>query len=270
MGLTIWVAPSGTLETLSQGAGGGHFWVHFNWVLGLRALGHRVVWLEWVSAEFAVKHLGPLVSDFERLLDGYGVTLAIEPATEGLVSREVSRRCIGLEAAEAADLLFNFHYALPRDVVAAFRRSALVDIDPGLRQIWITDGQLDVAPHDRYLTIGETIGRPGSRCPDAGLVWHYTSLPVCLDEWRPTPAPAAAPYTTVSNWWGQWVLWQGQAYANDKRTYFMEFAELPRRTSASLELALYLGDGDEGDRAHLERNGWTIRRVLDVCQSPFA
>jgi hypothetical protein len=90
-----------------------------------------------------------------------------------------------------------------------------------------------------------------------------------LDESSPTPAPAAAPYTTVSNWWGQWVLWQGQTWANDKRTYFMEFADLPRRTSASLELALLLGDGDEGDRAHLERNGWTIRSVLDVCQTPF-
>src|SRR5256885_12921004 len=37
----------------------------------------------------------------------------------------------------------------------SFQRTALVDIDPGLLQFWITRGQLRVPEHDFYFTIGE-------------------------------------------------------------------------------------------------------------------
>src|SRR2546429_8151284 len=45
---------------------------------------------------------------------------------------------------ERADLLLNFHYAISPALLARFRRTALVDIDPGLLQFWITRGQLVV------------------------------------------------------------------------------------------------------------------------------
>ena len=56
----------------------------------------------------------------------------------------------------AANLLLNLAYGIPTDVVRRFRRSALVDVDPGLTQIWINEGELGQAPHDTYFTIGET------------------------------------------------------------------------------------------------------------------
>ena len=57
-----------------------------------------------------------------------------------------------------ADLLLNFHYTMHPHVRSCFRRAALVDIDPGLLQFWMSTGQLQVAKHDYYLTIGETVG----------------------------------------------------------------------------------------------------------------
>src|SRR5439155_1174865 len=57
-----------------------------------------------------------------------------------------------------ADLVLNFHHAIDPCLLARVRRTAFVDIDPGLTQLWISTGQLRVPPHDVYFTIGETVG----------------------------------------------------------------------------------------------------------------
>jgi hypothetical protein len=101
-----------------------------------------------------------------------------------------------------ADLLLNFHYAMDPGLLACFRRTALVDIDPGLLQMWISTGQLVVAPHDVYLTTGETVGTPSASFPDAGLEWVHIRPPVCLDRWPYTYDSRCDAFTTVTNWWG--------------------------------------------------------------------
>jgi hypothetical protein len=53
--------------------------------------------------------------------------------------------CVDLDVACAADLLLSLAYDIPAQVVERFRRSAPVDVDPGLTQIWITAGQMKVA-----------------------------------------------------------------------------------------------------------------------------
>src|SRR2546422_698457 len=80
-----------------------------------------------------------------------------------------------------ADVLLNFHYAIDPRLLACARRTALVDIDPGLLQFWMSSGQLKVPPHDSYLTTGETVGTPAARFSDCGLRWTHIRPPVCLD-----------------------------------------------------------------------------------------
>src|SRR5207302_5796032 len=72
---------------------------------------------------------------------------------------------------ERADLLLNFHYAISPGLLARFRRTALVDIDPGLLQFWISRGQISVPRHDCYFTISEEVARLGGKIPDTGLPW---------------------------------------------------------------------------------------------------
>ncbi|PYP15533.1 MAG: hypothetical protein DMD52_10575 [Gemmatimonadetes bacterium] len=174
-----------------------------------------------------------------------------------------------------ADLLLNFHYAIDARVLGCARRTALVDIDPGLLQFWISTGQLTVAPHDCYLTTGETVGTPSARFSDCGLQWHRIRPPVCLDLWPFTYDPHAEAFTTVSSWsttdWlkvtenGQTVLRE-----NTKRVAFLEFAELPRHTRQPLELALYTDDRDAADLTRLTGNGWRVRHSTEVAGSPDA
>jgi hypothetical protein len=171
--------------------------------------------------------------------------------------------CLDVDAASEADILVNFLYALDPGIHRRFKRSALIDIDPGLLQGWIATGSLDVADHDIYFTIGEHIGRRASR------TWHHTPPPVALDAWPVVRAAQTASYTTVSHWWeSSWVTWDGPAYLNDKRAGFMEYADLPRRTTVPLELALYLSPGDEEERRWLEQQGWRILLAQEVSASP--
>src|SRR6266508_571181 len=83
-------------------------------------------------------------------------------------SSGVPYESVGTTQAEAeaichqADLMLKFHYAVDPALLSHFRRTALVDIDPGLLQFWISRWQLSVPRHDCYFTTGETVGTPAA------------------------------------------------------------------------------------------------------------
>jgi hypothetical protein len=185
-----------------------------------------------------------------------------------------------------ADLLLNFHYAIDPRLLGWARRTALVDIDPGLLQQWMSTGQLAVARHDRYLTTGETVGTPEARFPHCGLSWTRIRPPVCLDLWPVAYTPHAESFTTLSSWsYASWVKVNENGHTtlldNTKRVAFLEYVELPHQVARPLELALHLVDRDPAgqvrrkraeqdaaDRAHLERHGWRVRDSREVAGSP--
>jgi hypothetical protein len=258
---------------------GGHLWVYLQYVLGLRRLGCDVYWLERVSRDAPWHDVSAAaVSTFFRRMELYGLggkAILYEGVGDGGV------RFVGVErgAAEAvfrrADLLLNFHYAVDPALLARFRRTALVDIDPGLLQYWLSRGQLRVPRHDLYLTIGETVGTAGARFPDCGLSWVHIRPPVCLDLWPYTHDPGCRRFTTVSSWLAGEYVTEGRGerkrvlWENDKRVSFLRFAGLPARTSSELELALHLeGSLDAADRELLERSGWRVRHALEVARTP--
>jgi hypothetical protein len=238
---------------------GGHLWVQLNWALALRALGCRVIWLEVNRLHAASRALRERAAALQRELDDFGLgsSLAFDPALDGYLD---------LAAAAEAEVLLDLCYCSEVRLVGRFGRSALIDIDPGLTQCWLAEGQMTVAPHDVYFTIGETVGTPDARVPDCGLTWHYTPPPVFLPAWPPTRGGAQAPYTTISSWWGPWVLSGGETYANDKRTSFLEYLELPSRSPRRLELALALG-GHAEERCLIERHGWAVREASTISAS---
>jgi hypothetical protein len=200
---------------------------------------------------------------------GLGECLALCSWDGEALSEEVTNGCLDLEAAVEADLLLNLRYTLPGEVVERFRRSAMLDIDPGLLQLLMSQGVISVPQHDLYFTIGETVGQPGARFPDMGLKWHYTPPPVFLPEWPLVKADTMAPYTTVSHWWAkEWVEFKGELRDNNKRPAFLAYSDLPSRTSAPLELALCLAPGDEGETRRLEERGWNIRHSWTVSAGP--
>ena len=276
--------------------GGGHFWVYLQYALGLQRLGCDVYWLEQLRPARDPARTAEVLSTFlERMkrfgFEGKTLLYALDRDAGG---GDPSPRFIGQTWSQAqallrrADLMLNFHYAIDPRLLACARRTALVDIDPGLLQFWISTGQLAVPPHDCYLTTGETVGTPAARFPDCGLPWIHIRPPVCIDQWPVTHERRSDAFTTVSSWSSaSWlkVNRNGKSVLldNTKRVSFLEFVDLPRHTSQPLELALYLLDRDpEGharikqavkdaeDRASLELHGWRVRDSREVTGSPEA
>src|SRR5437867_3933289 len=259
--------------------GGGHFWVYLQYVLGLRQLGCDVYWLEGFRTNGRTEREAAALATFRARTEAYGLggKLALyltngkkdvspELPTEYLVMSRDEVEAVY----ERADLLLNFHYAISPGLLARFRRTALVDIDPGLLQFWISRGQLSVPSHDLYLTTGETVGTPAARFPDCGLEWIYIRPPVCLERWPRVFDPTAEVFNTVSNWSAKnWIVDGAEVYENTKRAAFLEFADLPGRTDQPLELALCLRtEADAEDQRDLERRGWRVRHARDVVSTP--
>jgi hypothetical protein len=276
---TVVISPSNVVNFVN--GGGGHFWVYLQYALGLKDAGCDVYWLERVVRSDKPDEDARAVAAFSALLEKFGLggKAILYPGYKRGGEPYPPREYFGMSTSAAeeifrrADLLLNFHYSIDPALLACFRRTALVDIDPGLLQHWIGEKQLTVARHDLYLTTGETVGTPAARFPDAGVTWHHIRPSVYLDLWPYTFNAGCEAFTTVSNWFGHadWIIAKdGTNYENTKRIAFLEFVELPRRTRQPLELAVYLSDEppDQRDRSDMESHGWRIRHSLEVSQTP--
>jgi hypothetical protein len=259
-------------RTLGYTTGGGHLWVYLNWALGLRALGCRVIWMETVMPDLPAHEVGPDVAALKGRLEPYGLaeSVALCSFTDEPLPPDTVGECLDIEAAAEADLLLDLEYLIAPKLVGRFRRTALVDIDPGLMQVWLSKGLINLARHDVYFTTGETVGQPGSRIPDAGVQWHYTPPCVALEWWPPHRPGSDAAFTTVSHWaMDEWEEDADGLYSNDKRTGFLPFLGLPQRTSQPLELALCLSPHEEDERVALQKRGWRVRHSYDVAPTPW-
>jgi hypothetical protein len=269
MGTTICIGAN----ALKYPEGGGHQWVFLNWAFGFRAVGWDVIWLESYNVREPISVVQARVNALKTCLEPYGLAdrLALCSSTGEALPRNGIQGCLDLEEAAEADLFFNASYSMHQDVVNRFRRSALLDIDPGLLQRWMSRGEIEVARHNLYFTIGETVGQPHARFPDAGVKWLYTPPCVALDRWPVCRAPKDAAFTTVSHWYmHQWVLDDnGEVYENNKRAGFVPYFDLPKRVLQPLELALCFGPGDEKEQEMLQSKGWRIRQSNEVTATPW-
>ncbi len=255
---------------------GGHAWLFLNWALGLQDAGVRVVLLEKMRWADDPGRLFAHLRSFRRQLAALGLVVDItlietQEQAEQLdsVRDTLSSHILPLEQVfEEADLLLNFKYAVPQQIADRFRRSALVDIDPGLLQTWIHSGHVKPATHDMNFTIGETVGHPDAKFPDCGMKWHYTPPPVHLPSWEVAATGPGAAFTTVTNWWGQYELIDGENINNEKRTNFIGYLDLPAMTRAQLELAIYHEAGHSSEMPLLIKNGWRARAASEVSATP--
>lgn len=252
---------------------GGHLWVYLNWALGLRAAGCDVVWLELFRPDAGENELADAIRGVRERLRPFGLADALAACDPngaplpGALGADVP----GLDVAAGTELLLDVGGKTSGPVAARFRRSALVDIDPGLLQMWIAASGKPMPEHDVYFSIGETVGTPDAAFPDCGVEWHYTPVPIHLPEWSAGTGSAddSAPYTTVTSWWGWWEVFGEETFNNEKRGAFLEYLDLPRLAGHDLELALaFWGHDGHEDFRLLREHGWRVRDAFDVAGTP--
>ena len=268
MSITVCIAP---VRTLEYPEGGGHLWEYLNWALGLRAIGCNVIWLESIPANSPFVEVQAKVSALKLRLERYDLAncLALYSSDEISPLDAAALGCMDVDAAACADLLLEFRYDTPLHVVKRFRRSALLDIDPGLSQAWVSNGRIHLTPHDVYFTTGETVGQRETAIPDLGLNWIYTSPCVALDWWPVCEATADAPFTTVAHWYaGGWIEDDAHAHLDDKRSGFLPFLDMPELIDHPFQLALDLLPDDE-QRIALEGRGWNVVDAHRVAATPW-
>ena len=261
---------------------GGEAWVRLSWVLGLARLGVDVWLMEEIAEDACVDGNGGLTSFeesanlawFRRVTEGFGLEersallLAGGSATSGPDLRELA------DVASQADVLFNLSGNLRVEpLFSAPRRRVYVDLDPGYTQFWHAEGSdvARLAGHDDFLTVGLNIGGRGCTVPTGGIPWKPIRPPVVLEEWPLAPADDPARFTTVASWRGSYgrIEHDGHVYGL-KAHEFRRFAELPRLSSGSFEIALDIHAADRSDLELLRGNGWRITDPRSVAGDPMA
>ena len=253
-------------------------WNRLQYVLGLRELGHEVIFLEEVRPEWCVDANGRRCayvdsenrrgfSEIMGRFDLLGHSCQLYNAGEATTG--LTRQALATFAADA-DLLIDISgHVTTGFVLDAVARRAYLDQDPVYTQLWRAEYGKDLRfeRYDVFFTVGLNIATPFSPIPDCGIRWHATLPPVVLDLWPVAndDGGANAGFTTVASLYGYSDLqFRGEWYRT-KYDEFRRFVELPQRSGEVFEVLLKsFKDEDEGVRL-LREHGWNVRQSEITC-----
>ena len=248
---------------------GGVTWCSLMYLLGLRALGHEILYVE---------DTGECVYDPEQDAistdPSYG-TRYIHAALErfglgdrwSFVNHDGTHHGLSREAVRAycadADLFVNLSGGswFWRDEYARIPRRVFVDSDPVFTQLAIAKGEpwyVDFfRGFDRLFTFGANVGTPACDVPTSGFAWIPTWQPVVTDLWCTDRPPTRDRFTTI-------MTWRNESFADvdgGKDREFVAFLDLPSRTEARFELAV------NGPLDLLAAHGWSPVEAMGVSRS---
>jgi hypothetical protein len=248
---------------------GGVAWCSLMYLLGLRALGHDV---------FYVEDTGECVYDPERNTisedPAYGVRHIAETLTPyglgdawayvnydgryfGADRDRVRREC------RDADLFVNLSGGswFWREEYASIPRKVFVDSDPAFTQISLVTRERSLHEFfdrfDRLFTFGANVGTPESALPTASFEWTKTWQPIVVDQWRPSGRPRNRRFTTVMTW----QMKSFEDIGGHKDQQFLRFIELPSHVGDRFELAV------NGPHDLLRAHGWDTVDAMAVSRT---
>lgn len=248
---------------------GGVTWCSLMYLIGLRQLGHEVLYIE---------DTGECVYDPERdeiTVDPTHGTRYIHSSLEpfdlgdrwSFVNYDGSYHGLSRDAVREfcaeADLFINLSGGswFWRDEYAAIPRRVFIDSDPVFTQLAIAKGEpwyVDFFQEfDRLFTFGTNIGTEVCDVPTSGLEWHPTRQPVVTDLWHTSDAPSRDRFTTV-------MTWKTESFEDvdgNKDREFLGFMDLPSQTPSRFQLAV------NGPMKLLSSHGWSPIEAMGVSRS---
>jgi hypothetical protein len=248
---------------------GGVTWCSLMYLLGLRALGHEVLYIEDTGECIYDPERNEIATD-----PTYGtryIHQALAPFGLGdrwsFVNYDRSYHGLSREAVRAycadADLFVNLSGGswFWRDEYAAIPRRVFVDSDPVFTQLAIAKGEPWYVEFfqrfDRLFTFGANIGTPACDVPTSGLTWHATWQPVVTEHWCTDVPPTRDRFTTV-------MTWKTESFTDvdgNKDREFMGFLGLPARTASRFQIAV------NGPTELLATHGWSPIEAMSVSRS---
>jgi hypothetical protein len=249
---------------------GGVTWCSLMYLLGLRALGHEVFYIEDTGECVYDPVLNTRSTDpvygttyIQNALEPFGLGdrwtfVNYDGTYHGRSAADVRAYCAN------ADLFLNLSGGswFWRDEYARIPRSAFIDSDPAFTQLAIAKAEPWYVEFfkrfDRLFTFGSNIGTSASPIPVGDFAWQATWQPVVMDEWPAVEQPGER-FTSV-------MTWQIESFTDvggNKDQEFVNFIDLPARTAQPLELAI------NGPQALLRRHGWATVDAMRVSKTPW-
>jgi hypothetical protein len=258
---------------------GGHAWVEMQYLLGLRALGHEVFYLEdcgegswvynWESEE--------ITTDLDYPTDY--IRMCLEPI--GFGDRWTYRagdKAIGIPIDKFRSICSNADLFIVRNCrIDPWRedynwprRRVYIDSDPGFTQIHLANGYRDfvttVKHCDRLFTVGPRIGSHECPIPQLQRHWIPTVPPVSLPNWPVCDSPATH-FTTIMQWKSRKeVSYDGVTYGNKNRE-FSKFSALPGHTTQRFRIAVTRVPPQ--DVSQLSQQGWEVEIGWRASKTPW-
>ena len=257
------------LGYIVRGPYGGLVWHHLQYVLGLKKLGHEVLFVE-DSDEYAscsnpftpeltkepsygLQFIKDVFDHFDMKND-WAYYDSHTTTWHGLSKENVFSFC------DSADIVLNISAVNPlRDWWSKIPNRILIDTDPVFTQIRHLTNKQDnetAQHHTAFFSFGENFGKSGCTIPDDGFKWKPTRQPVFLDAWKISEQTPNAKWTTVM----QWDSYKEKIFANRafgmKSSSFSEFENLPHLIPAEhFELAI---GSASAPVEKLKNNGWKV------------
>lgn len=230
---------------------GGHAWVDMQYLLGLRALGHEVFYLEECGPESWVYNWE--TEQITTELD-YPTTYLRNCLTEiGFETRWIYRageQSAGMKVADFVDVCSQAELLIVRACpITLWRpeydwpeRRIYIDSDPGFTQIRLINGDAHlnhtIERCDRLFTVGQCVGTEGCLVPTGGKHWLKMLPPVFLPNWSVVEDKQATHFTAVSQWRSyDEVIYEGISYGN-KDKEFPKFLNIPKLSQQRFRIAL--------------------------------
>jgi hypothetical protein len=255
---------------------GGATWAVLQYLLGLRRLGHRVVFVESIpDASLSPKEV-PL--DCTHNADYFGgVMKAFELDSDSALMVAGTRQTVGLSYeqlrrfARSADLLINISGMLmDEELTAEIPRRAYLDLDPAFNQLWHSSQGCDMRfrGHTHFVTIGLAIGRSECPVPTCDLSWITTLQPIVLAWWPLADRLTRDALTTVGHWRSYGSIEHHGTFFGQKAHSLRRFITLPTLTEEKFVLALAIHPDEKKDLAALAENGWHLLDPSQVAHTP--
>jgi hypothetical protein len=267
---------------------GGATWDYLQYVLGFKRLGHRVYYLEdtgrWTwdvaqdtfsdDASLNAAYLAKWIAVLDPELAHNWALRDVHGQYYGMSQAQVARLC------RETDVFINYSGScILREEYLACRTKVYLDSDPLYNQAGILEymrGMADdktrlavdyMQQHDKFLSFGESIGRPYCLIPTALFSWQPTRQPIVLDCWEKSHPTVRDVYTTVMSWQpdGGSVTVNGVVYGG-KHAEFGKFINLPQRIPQVFELAIW---GGLPPVDLLRQHGWHVIDGYAVSPDPW-
>jgi hypothetical protein len=266
------------LGYIVRGPLGGLAWHHLQYVLGLREMGHEVLFLEesdnypscynprtlefTTDPHYGLTFINDLFTRFE-LTEHWSYFDAHKNKWYGLSNRKVKEFCV------SADLVLNISGINPvREWWHSIPCRILIDTDPVFTQIkHLTNAaQAELAKaHTHFVTFGENIGKQDCLIPNDGLLWRATRQPVYLNAWQVSGIVSKGSWTTVMQWDSyKSGEFKGKIYGMKSQS-FKPFMNLPKLIAPE-QIEIALGSAS-APKAELENMGFKITDPLSVTET---